>query len=512
MSIQASTTYPTSPPSSYQQLSSPATSRTPSCSSPASKPTELISQSSTPTQPTPSTATYSPRQRIYTPSNKLTPPSHTQPTLAMSIVAPIPRRPHPTSPHQVTPTPSMSRPHSRSERLLRDTLRKDETLRTTATVRARSRSPSSPSDGGDDEFFVQPALLFRGLPRRNSATSTTSHPRPRGSGACVLGNGHAKSFYVPNENEHTSYTQLLRSTSFSSSSRSGRPERKSSQPITFVQEKQEDPGLSRSYDAAPHEAVLRTRLDRVIHRGMHQVRREREAGTSSIESSTGSPPSSLCSLSNSRSHESEQTQLTVPEVDVCLPSTPPPRVKVISKNGHRPTRSMSAAQSPHHTLTSSPKAQPWSPLTPQIPWSPPQTPRSQEQLKQKHSPWLSSPLPSSPPPFATTPPKRAGPGVATVASSHSTLIYETNIHTPSPPHLPHSPHSSPTFDPEAASLACRQVPGYVSFASVAGLGAPPEEEDRRSGRKGFAGFGLGGGGKGRGLTGLVVGSGKWWVF
>ncbi|KIJ18529.1 hypothetical protein PAXINDRAFT_97309 [Paxillus involutus ATCC 200175] len=507
----ASITYPTSPSSSYQQLSSPSTS---SCSSPPFKPTELISQSSTPTQPTPSTstATYSPRQRIYTPSNKLTPPSHAQPTLAMSIVAPIPRRPHPTSPHLVTPTPSMSRPHSRSERLLRDTLRKDQTLRTTATARARSCSPSSLSDGDDDdEFFVQPALLFRGSSRRNSATSATSNARPRGSSA---GHGHARSFYVPNENEYTSYTQLLRSTSFSDSSRSGRPDRKSSQPITFVQEKQEDPGLSRSYDAAPHEAVLRTRLDRVMHRGMHQVRREkaREAGTSSIESSTGSPPSSLCSLSNSRSYESEQTQLTVPEVDACSPSTPPPRVKAISKNGHRPTRSMSAAQSPHQTLTSSPKAHSRSPLTPQIPRSPPQTPRSQEQLKQKHSPWLSSPLPPSPSPFQTTPPKRAGPGVATVTPSHSTLIYETSVHTPTRPHLPHSPHSSPAFDPEAASLACRQVPGYVSFSSVAGLGAPPEEEDRRSGRKGFAGFSLGGGGKGRGLAGLGVGSGKWWVF
>ncbi|KAF9227133.1 hypothetical protein BS17DRAFT_447742 [Gyrodon lividus] len=285
--------------SSYQQLSSPPTPR---ITSPVLTPTtELNLLPTTPTKRTTSTSTttHSPRQRICTPSNKLTPSSHAQPTLAMSILAPTPRRPQPSSPHQVTPTPSLSRPHSRSERLLRDTLRKDETLRTSVTVRARSRSRSARSDGDDDEDFFQSALLFRSASRRNSVTSVTSYAHPR-----ALGHKHARSFYVPDENEHTSYTQLLRSSSFSGSSRSGGPERKSSQSISFAQEKQEDPSLSRSYDAAPHEAVLRTRLDHVIHRGMREVRREkeREAGTSSIEVSLCQPGPCCVSCSSADKH------------------------------------------------------------------------------------------------------------------------------------------------------------------------------------------------------------------
>ena len=90
-----------------------------------------------------------------------------------------------------------------------------------------------------------------------------------------------------------------------------------------------------------------------------------------------------------------------------------------------------------------------------------------------------------------------------VASPH---VVDTHAHIPTR----HSPTSPSTFDPEAASHALRQLPGYVSFASVAGLGAPPEEEDRRGARRPFAGISLGGG-KGR-LSGLGLGSGKWWMF
>ncbi|KAF9241817.1 hypothetical protein BU15DRAFT_73161 [Melanogaster broomeanus] len=520
---QASRSYPRSlsPSSSYQQLPSPATPRTPSyttCNSPVLTPPELNSSLTTPTKRTPltSTATCTPRQRLCTPSNKLTPPSYAQPTLAMSILAPVPRRPRPSpSPHRATPTPSISRPPSSSERLLRDTLRKDDTLRTTATVRARSHSRSAPSDCDmDDDEFFQSAVLFRCTSRRNSAASSTSPPRPRGSGGLALGLGHQRSFYVPDENEHTSYTQLLRSSS--GSSRSRRTDRRTSQSFSLAQEKQED--LARSYDAAPHEAVLRTRLDRVIDRGMREIRREkeREAGSSSIESPASSPPSSLCSLSNSRSpsHESEQTQLTVPEVDACLPSTPPPSTKTVLGNRHRHSQSMSAVQrqvtySPPQKSTPPSQAHPQ--RSPQIPRSPPQSPRSQHQQNQKHtrpvSPWLSSPLPPSPPPppFVTTPSRRAV-GVAGAAANYSPTICEI---VPTCSHRPDSPHPR-SFDPEAASLVCRQLPGYVSFASVAGLGAPPEEEERRGGRTGLAGFSLGGGGNGRGLAGL--GGGKWWVF
>lgn len=39
------------------------------------------------------------------------------------------------------------------------------------------------------------------------------------------------------------------------------------------------------------------------------------------------------------------------------------------------------------------------------------------------------------------------------------------------------PVNPPQFDLCAASQACKQVSGYVSFASVAGLGAPPGSAD-----------------------------------
>lgn len=147
-----------------------------------------------------------------------------------------------------TPIP---RPPSRSERLLRDTLRKDDTLRTYGAHSSRPRSASSNCDEDDeDDDFFQSAILFRCPSRRNSAAS-------------ALGHGHPPGFYVPDENEHASYSRLLRSSSYSGSSRSGRSGCNSSPRPVYTQEKQEE--LSRHHDAAPHEAVLRSRLDSVIH-------------------------------------------------------------------------------------------------------------------------------------------------------------------------------------------------------------------------------------------------------
>jgi hypothetical protein len=218
----------------------------------------------TPTNRISSSRTHLPRNRSCTP-NKLISSTPAQPTLAMSLVAPTPRTPQQRiSSYTQLPHPSPpSRPPSRSECLLRNTLRKDDTRRTTATSRARSRSRSRStcSDCDDDEFF-QPALLFSPLPR----SGATSRPHAR--------NIQSRSFYVPNENEDSSYDQLLRSRSFSNSNSSGYP-------VSHVQQEKLDETLStslpRSYalgsGAAPHEAVLRTRLERVLHRGMREEQR-----------------------------------------------------------------------------------------------------------------------------------------------------------------------------------------------------------------------------------------------
>ena len=146
--------------------------------------------------------------------------------------------------------PPIPRPPSRSERLLRDTLRKDDTLRTHAAHSSRPRSASSNCDDEDEDFF-QSAILFRcSSSRRSSAASALSHTQPTG-------------FYVPDQNEQASYSCLLRSSSHSGSSRSGHSDRKSSPRPAYTQEKQEE--LTRHHDAPPHEAVLRSRLDSVIH-------------------------------------------------------------------------------------------------------------------------------------------------------------------------------------------------------------------------------------------------------
>ena len=182
-----------------------------------------------------------------------------------------------TSPPQPNPPPV--RPSSRSERLLRDTLRKDDTLRTiTPHARACTRPSSACScDPEEDDNFFQSALLFRST-RRNSAASISSSSRSRSRA-----HTHPRSCYIPDDDEHTSYVQLLRSPSFSGSFRSKRSEPKSPQYASLALEKQEDAPLY--VHDAPHEAVLRTRLEHVLHLGMREVKREkgREAGTSSIE-------------------------------------------------------------------------------------------------------------------------------------------------------------------------------------------------------------------------------------
>ncbi|KAF8134432.1 hypothetical protein EV363DRAFT_1562059 [Boletus edulis] len=352
--------------------------------------------------------------------------------------------------------PSIPRPPSRSERLLRDTLRKDDTLRTYGPLPSRPRSNSSTCDDDEDDDNIFQSAILRRSSRRNSAASALSH-------------GHPNGFYVPDQDEHASYSRLLRSSSHSGSSRSGRSDRRASSPRpAYTHEKQEE--LSRHHEAAPHEAVLRSRLDSVIHSmGIDKHGDTLEALTH-LQSSTTSLSSSLSSISGARAHspESHQTHLTIPDTD-------PPR----SPRGIR---------------------------------SPPQTPTShqKEQLKRQHpdSPWTYVPLPPSPPTFSASPSKRGGPAVVTFVAGPPIVDTHTRIPTRSPPC--HSPHTPSTFDPEAASHALRKLPGYVSFASVAGLGAPPEEEDRPSGHKPFSGFTLGGV-RGR-FSDLGLGSGKWWMF
>ncbi|KAI6021542.1 hypothetical protein BKA83DRAFT_27877 [Pisolithus microcarpus] len=368
------------------------------------------------------------------------------------VVAPTPRR----SPVH-SPMANQPRPSSRSERLLRDTLRKDDTLRTT---RARSRSRSVGSDADpqeldEDDDLIQPSLLFRSR-RKNSATSIASHSRT-----------HSNPCYVPGQDEHASYIQLLRSPSFSGSSHSKVSDSKKSQ---CPHEKLEDVSLY-VHEAAPHEA------------GMREVKREKgcETGTSSVESSAGSPLSSLLSLANSRhSHESEQTSS-----DTAGPSTPPP-YSPKNSNGQTPRGGPTFSRPVPSTSPVTKHREPSkSPRSPPSGRSQPNTSQYHRQRGLYSDPHPSVPLPPTPA-LPPTPIKHAN--IRRLAP----LGVQTS--SPSPPRLP--PRRSFTPNPSYSHMqqlphtpARSTVPGYVSFASVAGLG------------KGI-----------RSLPGLGFGNGKWWVF
>ncbi|OJA16305.1 hypothetical protein AZE42_03379 [Rhizopogon vesiculosus] len=422
---------------------------------PPSPPTtpSRIGDSTTSTIRIPSSQTHSPRNRICTP-NKLITSTPTQPTLAMSLVAPTPRTPQRQgmSPHIQSPRSCSSppaRPSSRSECLLRNTLRKDDTRRTSATSRARSRSPSSCSDCDDDVFF-QSALLIN--------PSATSRPQAQ--------NIQSKSFYIPNENEDSSYAQLLRSRSFSNSNSSGYP-------VAQVQQEKLDESLSSSLPrayvlgsgAAPHEAVLRTRLERVLHRGMREERRrmKRSPDDECAQSSSASPPSLARSNSRTNSQASEKTHATAPEVEPLLPPS------LSSKPGrtHRYPQSMSVTC-----------------VQTQKPPRSPRSPRSQRET----SPWMTAPLPPSPT-FST--PTKKSPSSPSRHSPNSGILSTFSSANSQVPVVP------PQFDLRAASQACKQVSGYVSFASVAGLGAPPGVGDDDVSVKEAQ--------RGRGLP-------RWWIF
>jgi len=240
------------------------------------------------------------------------------------------------------PHPPHIRPPSRSERLLRDTLRKDDTLRTITSPHARPSSTCS-CDPEEDENLFQSTLLLRST-RRNSATSiSSSRSRSRA-------HTHPRSCYIPDDDEHTSYARLLRSSSFSGSFRSKRSEPKSPQYTSLALEKQEDAPLH--VHDAPHEAVLRTRLEHVLHLGMREVKRE--AGTSSIEASLvfllvsiPSVPFLWCeSLTTSRlicspqrgprRHHSCPCRTRAIPTSQNTPTSPPPKAMLTNLRRHHP--------------------------------------------------------------------------------------------------------------------------------------------------------------------------------
>lgn len=62
----------------------------------------------------------------------------------------------------------------------------------------------------------------------------------------------------------------------------------------------------------------------------------------------------------------------------------------------------------------------------------------------------------------------------TTTPGYRTLIYNRDSdHSPSEPSEPMTPPPTPPFNARTASELCKRMEGYVSFASVKGLGEPP---------------------------------------
>ncbi|KAH7916632.1 hypothetical protein BJ138DRAFT_1121737 [Hygrophoropsis aurantiaca] len=493
-------TRPCTPSSSRIHLNNISSSSSPSLHS-----SPTTSHPSTPRTPQ-HNLSHTPNRSKLSPSQQYRAP----PTLAMSLVLPAPHSPS-------------ARPSSRSERLLRDTLRRDARSRS----RSRSHAPhdinnddeNEDEDEGDRFAHLQPSLLFR-TARRNSA--------------------HAHG-YVPDAAEAKSYSQLVRSTSLTARSRgasgsgSNTPSASASRqtirrshaslPTAIPRlsppsrastdrdatrrskEKENEKDLfhaenctSTHQQDAPHEAVLRSRLERVLSRGMKEMTRERErARRESVSTSaeSSSPPSSLRSLSDSHA-SSGSTGLTAPDTHgesctcacTCRALPTHPQSHDQRARSHRHTKSMSAAQPP-------PYPYPYQHATSTV--ASPLPKRSVTPVTT--SPWMMTPLPPSPPLYPHSPNSphshhsQSSPRSPNLNSSSSP---RSHPHSPHMPHTP-SPRSKQQFDAHTASIACRQVSGYVSFASVAGLGAPAGMDDDSNGDDGES--------RGRGRK-----RGKWWVF
>ncbi|EIW83120.1 hypothetical protein CONPUDRAFT_164118 [Coniophora puteana RWD-64-598 SS2] len=317
----------------------------------------------------------------------------------------------PSQSARIAPPP---RPSSRSEQLLRNTLRKDDAI--------RSRAPTTLYDDDDCECENLDALISRH--RRNSAASasSSSSPPPR----------NPRTVYTTNDDEQNEYAQLIRSNSAGASSR--RPTHRSRQSLPDSRTSLSYIGQDQYNEKTFASAQLHSRLTRAVHQPQHD----------SLESS---PPSSPRSFLNSRSNsrgtmQSDSTGITVPEKE---------EYSVNHPSQHRYGRSYSSAgaHAPMQAGTSS----------------------SPSQLRTPSSPWHTIPLPPSPPA-----PSQRLPSMSPVSKRRSAIGDSFSMHKHPHARVRTTPGGPQTeeFDAQTALLACRDLQGYVSFANVAGLGAPAD--------------------------------------
>lgn len=396
------------------------------------------------------------------PPSFLTTPTRCKPTLAMSVYnhPPSPLRDTRRSPspqqqrrayssRPTSPTPRRNsqqqlqehvpRPPSRSEKLLRDTLIRDELERNAVPpLPVNSRHPSYSCESGcsddfDEEPWVGGTFLFRTPktvsgpePNRDRLVRTRSTGHVPQSPPHQAQQRHSLPHYRAQTSPTPSRQNLQRNakslptaipispgTSYSPSGRSRSHSRSHSHSISCLP--------AAASPLTPHEAVLRSRLEKVLSMGREEVERDPERRSNKRRSGDGDKGDNAEWLWNSQD-------------------------------------------------------------------------------------WISSPSPSStgsnsPSPSRHTPP----PG--------SPRSYPTTL--PSPTHALLTPPDSPAFNARTASVLCRQIQGYVSFANVEGLGEPPVgidedvEEDGKGADRMGGGVGVGDVGIGMG-GGLKLGLEKLW--
>ncbi|KAJ3853628.1 hypothetical protein EV368DRAFT_81388 [Lentinula lateritia] len=98
---------------------------------------------------------------------------------------------------------------------------------------------------------------------------------------------------------------------------------------------------------------------------------------------------------------------------------------------------------------------------------------SYSQTRHRHSTSTSNPLPHT----------------STATVPHPSSVFTPSPTSPSPPSssVPPSPSTTSSFNAHTASMRCRQIDGYVSFAAVAGLEEPHGDDEYADGPEGLAG-------------------------
>lgn len=238
-------------------------------------------------------------------SFRITPP-RSKPTLAMTlqIHAPSPLNNAPLhihSPRPSSPSPRrnshqqhqdhIARPSSRSERLLRDTLMRDEQERHAVpplppTLAASSTRPtqhrprqSSYSheqnhgyDSGDEEPWMRGTFLFRtpmagpGLVRNKSA-GHSYHSPPREHKSRATSPSPSSNRQHLKRSPNSMPTSIPRTTTDSASRSRSHSQSNSMSSL---------PPAAAACTLTPHEAVLRSRLEKVLSMGRDEVEREGE--------------------------------------------------------------------------------------------------------------------------------------------------------------------------------------------------------------------------------------------